>query len=63
MPIPRLIKAIAKKMGFRPTRKEDESWIPRDIAGDQDFMIIYRKVKPYTMVDVERCYALYQSVQ
>jgi hypothetical protein len=34
-----------------------------DIDQDKKFMSVYEKVKPFTMVELERCYALYQSVQ
>jgi O-methyltransferase len=34
-----------------------------DIEYDAAFMEIYTKVKPFTLVEIERCYALYQSVQ
>jgi O-methyltransferase len=33
-----------------------------DIDDDAAFMTVYAKMKPYTMVEKERCYALYQSV-
>ncbi|NOT52685.1 MAG: macrocin O-methyltransferase [Chitinophagaceae bacterium] len=34
-----------------------------DIEEDKKFLAIYRKVKDQTMVRIERCYTLYQSVQ
>ncbi len=33
-----------------------------DIENDQEFMQLYEKVKPYSLVELERSYALYQSV-
>jgi O-methyltransferase len=33
-----------------------------DIKEDKDFIELYDKIKEYTMVDIERCYALYNSV-
>ena len=35
----------------------------KDIAADSDFQAIYQKVMDFTMVKIERCYALYQSVK
>ena len=54
--------------GLRVIRKSgpalsEETGMPPDIARDTDFLIIYEKVKQYTMVDLERCYSLYKSVQ
>ncbi len=37
--------------------------LPPDISGDKNFLAIYQKVKPFTMVDIERCYSLYESVK
>lgn len=34
-----------------------------DIEGDVEFIALYNKVKDYTMVGIERCYALYSSVK
>lgn len=34
-----------------------------DIEKDIEFMELYSKVKDYTMVEIERCYALYTSVK
>lgn len=34
-----------------------------DIEADKTFLDIYEKVRPFTMVEIERCYALYQAVQ
>ena len=34
-----------------------------DIEQDADFISIYAKVSEYTLVGIERCYALYKSVQ
>ncbi len=42
-------------------RRRDRS--VRDIVMDRDFMEIYNLCKPFTMVTIERCWALYNSVQ
>lgn len=34
-----------------------------DMLQDKDFQEIYQQVEPYTMVEPERCYALYQSLR
>lgn len=34
----------------------------RDIENDREFMLLYEKVRPYSLVGLERTYALYQSV-
>ena len=34
-----------------------------DIEQDKKFLVLYKKVKDYTLVPVERCFALYQTVQ
>lgn len=34
-----------------------------DILADQAFMTIYHKITAFSMVDLERCFALYQSVK
>jgi O-methyltransferase len=52
-------------LGLRLSRKPkagDTFNALQDIDADKDFQQIYAKVKPYTMVEPERCYALYQSV-
>lgn len=33
-----------------------------DIAQDKKFLELYKKVKDYTLVPIERCYSLYQTV-
>ena len=43
-----------------------ESFTPKnieDIEADLSFMNIYRQAEAFTMVEIERCYALYKSVQ
>lgn len=44
-------------------QKKEEEWVPPDIAMDPAFLSIYKSIQPYTMVGIERCYALYQSVK
>jgi O-methyltransferase len=34
-----------------------------DIERDEVFLVLYEKVKNYTLVEIERCYALYKSVK
>ena len=34
-----------------------------DIEQDKKFLVLYKKVKDYTLVPVERCFVLYQTVQ
>lgn len=36
--------------------------MPADIAGDGQFMHLYKQVRPFTMTSPERLYALYQAV-
>lgn len=36
--------------------------LPFDLSGEQTFMEIYQKCKPYTMTSIERMYALHQAV-
>jgi O-methyltransferase len=46
--------------------KLQETFQPRlinDIKDDKDFIELYDKIKQYTMVDIERCYALYNAVK
>lgn len=33
-----------------------------DIEADKKFLSYYERIKPFTLVSIERCYALYQSV-
>ena len=54
-------------LGFKIIRKSKPEVsspisVAPDIAMDASFMEIYSKVKDFTMVDTERCYALYQAV-
>ncbi len=35
----------------------------KDIEADQDFQEVYSKIRAFTIVEPERCYALYQAVQ
>ena len=58
-----LIRKPFRWVGILPDHKKGEEWIPPDIARDSGFLTIYKKIQPYTMVGVERSYALYQSVK
>lgn len=37
--------------------------LPADIAEDQQFFNVYKRIKDFTLVEPERCYALYKAVQ
>lgn len=51
-------------LGLKIVRRKNLQLVNRlDLEHDKAFMALYEKVKPFTMVDMERCYALYQSVQ
>jgi hypothetical protein len=53
-------------LGLRLSRKpkaKDSFNAMQDIDADKDFQLVYAKIKAYTMVDPERCYALYKAVQ
>lgn len=43
--------------------KENEPEIPHDILADRKFVEIYNKTKAFSMVDVERAFALYNAVR
>jgi O-methyltransferase len=46
------IKKYADRLGYS-----------QDINSDKDFQLVYAKIKAFTMVDPERCYALYHAVR
>lgn len=56
-----LIKYPFRKAGLFGEQQAMQA-IPPDIRTDKDFLDIYQKIRPYSMVDLERSYALYQSV-
>ena len=50
-------------LGLKLSRKiKSQASATRDIENDREFMLLYEKVKPFTLVGLERSYALYQSV-
>lgn len=51
---------LGLKLGRKPAKDTDPL---KDIVSDTGFRQIYEKVKPYTLVGPERCYALYQSIR
>jgi hypothetical protein len=67
--MPKLSKIINYPLGLlglklSRVKKNAESITPsQDIDADKDFQKIYDKIKAFTMVDPERCYALYKAVQ
>lgn len=65
----RCVKKIFNSLGLKITRvrPEDEfaNWsTPFSVVDlEESFLSIYREVKPYTMVGIERSYCLFQSVR
>lgn len=57
----KLIKKLIEKTGYTIAHKK--YIYPQDIYGDKEFMAIYEKCKPYTVVSIERSFALYKAVQ
>lgn len=57
-----LIKYPFRKAGLIG-RQGTPTDIPPDIRKEKDFLAIYKKISPYSMVDMERSYALYESVR
>lgn len=50
-------------LGLKLSRKNgNQPSSTRDIENDREFMLLYEKVRPYSLVGLERTYALYQSV-
>lgn len=50
-------------LGLKIARKSKLPQVNQlDIEADTEFLSLYETVKPYTMVGIERCYALYQSL-
>ncbi len=51
-------------MGLQLKRKPRRGYDPiKDISRDPLFLEIYEKIKDHTLVDIERCFALYNAVQ
>lgn len=52
-------------LGLKPGKKKAalQASLPRDIAADKAFVDIYERIHPYTLVEPERCYALYKAVE
>ena len=53
-------------LGLKLSRISNEEEIPdalQDIEADKNFQQVYAKIKACTMVEPERCYALYHAVQ
>ena len=49
--------------GLKMIRKPAEEFNPlKDIEADKDFLSLYQRINPFTLTYIERCYALYQSV-
>ncbi len=46
----------------RISKAEDSLNTLQDIEADKNFQKIYNKISAYTIVEPERCYALYQAV-
>lgn len=64
MKLSQLINYPLGLLGLKVVRKSRLQLVNHiDVDQDKAFMQVYEKVKPFTMVEVERCYALYQSVQ
>jgi O-methyltransferase len=53
---------FVKLSSLKKLQEIAEPRIISDIKEDKDFMGLYNKIKQYTLVDIERCYALYISV-
>lgn len=58
MKLRQAFKKIFRKMGYSVSVYSEY-----DIDSDHEFIDIYTKCKPYTMVARERCYALYNAVK
>jgi O-methyltransferase len=54
---------LVKLSSLQKLRKEVGSNLINDIQEDKEFIKLYDKIKEYTMVDIERCYALYNAVK
>jgi O-methyltransferase len=53
---------IVKQSSLQKLQKEAGSNLINDIQEDKNFVELYDRIKQYTMVDIERCYALYNAV-
>ncbi len=60
----RIINYPLGLLGLKIIRKSRPELVNiSDIEEDKNFLEIYRKVKDYTLVPLERCYTLYQAVK
>lgn len=60
----RIINYPLGLLGLKLARKSKLPQVNQlDIEADKDFLSLYEMVKPYTMAEIERCYALYQSLR
>src|SRR5258705_986563 len=53
---------LGLKLSRISKEKEESINVMQDIDADKDFQQAYAKIKAYTMVEPERCYALYQAI-
>jgi hypothetical protein len=47
-----------EKLHNQASKKE----LPADISRDSSFLSVYEKIRPFTLVEIERCYALYKAI-
>ena len=57
----KFLNKIVNRFGYSLVSNQPQ--IPSDISGDEEFMEIYSKCKPYTMTTVERMFSLYQAIK
>lgn len=63
MRISQLINYPLGLLGLKLVRKSRLKLVNHiDLSLDKEFIQVYEKIKPFTMVEIERCYALYQSL-
>jgi len=61
--ISQLINYPLGLLGLKLVRKSRLKLVNHiDLSLDKEFLQVYEKIKPFTMVEIERCYALYQSL-
>lgn len=66
--MPKLSKIINYPLGLlglrlsRKSKAKDTFNALQDIDADKGFQKVYAKIKPYTMIEPERCYALYHAI-
>ncbi len=58
-----IFRKIFNTMGYTVVRSQQKALIDADIARDSVFMEIYESCKPFTMVSVEKSYALYLATK